>query len=212
MDTHRCCPACEGIAVNTLRSVILCACRTMRRWAFGTVLALSSTAPVNAQADANARRQSLDLTLGLSAVRGGRSRYFGEAGASLDVLLAIRRPSSHGFFGAMSAGSRFDADNTDDCVIALPETSCLPHAPTIRHLATLLGYEVRRGGASIRGLVGPSYFGVASNHQAGVRAQLSAAVGARRLALTSGVSGNVIAPFNGSSLRYVAGHFGLRMQ
>lgn len=184
----------------------------MRGLALGAMLALSTALPASAQAGANTRSQSVDLTLGRSAVRGGGYRYHSEGGVSLDVLVAIRRPSSHGFFGALSAGTRFDADNSDDCVVVLPNTACLPNAPTISHLAALVGYEVRRGSASLRGLVGPSYFGLATGDKSGVRAQLNAAVGARHVALTSGVSGNLIAPFDRSAFRYVAGHFGLRIQ
>lgn len=186
--------------------------RATRPLALGALLALCATHAARAQAVAQSRSQSVDLTLGRSAVRGGGYRYHSEGGVSLDVLVAIRRPSSHGFFGALSAGTRFDADNSDDCVVVLPNTACLPNAPTISHLAALVGYEVRRGGASLRGLVGPSYFGLATGEKSGVRAQLSAAVGARHVALTSGVSGSVIAPFGGSAFRYIAGHFGLRIQ
>jgi hypothetical protein len=156
--------------------------------------------------------KSFDATAGFSTVRGGGYTYHNEAGISLDLLLAVRRPAFRGFLRAVSAGIRVDFDTSDDCVVVPPSNTCLPNAPTIGHLGALVGYEVRRGGSSVRALVGPSYFSVPSGNSAGVRTQLSAAVGARHIALTGGVSGNLIAPFNSSALRFIAGTFGVRIQ
>jgi hypothetical protein len=179
-------------------------------YATGTAVCLLACAIPQALRAQNPARMSLDVTGGFSTVRGGGYRYWNDGGISLDLLLAVRRPAMRGFLWAASTGGRLDAGQ--NCAFDVISRSCLPNAPTVGHLGALAGYEVRRGGSAVRALVGPSFFGVPSGNRAGVRAQLSAAVGARHIALTGGISGNVIAPFNGSSLRYVAGAFGVRVQ
>ncbi|MCC6244630.1 MAG: hypothetical protein IT353_17430 [Gemmatimonadaceae bacterium] len=183
---------------------------------FTAIALLVCSAPIVAAQPARViGRASLDLTLGLSEVRGGGFRYRNQGGVTFDALVGLRRPAVHGWMGAISGGIRFDANNADDCVVdfaAGPPFVCLPHAPTIGHVAGLIGYEARRGGSGARLLVGPALFSSKDHGGPGVRAQFSATVGFRHFGLTGGVSGNVISPFNGSSLRYLAGTFGVRIQ
>ncbi|MBL0169983.1 MAG: hypothetical protein IPP90_04500 [Gemmatimonadaceae bacterium] len=200
---------------------ILSDCRTLRTVVIVAALAASgilrparlTAQPIVNQAAAAPRRVSVDVTVGTSAVRGGRERYVNDEGLAIELLVGLRRPSRQGLMYAAAAGVRVDAGQ--DCYVRLPVSpyaGCIPHAPTVGHLSFLAGSEVRRSGSSFRALLGPSIF--SDGHHAGLggRLHLSAAVGAPRVALTVGVNGNWLALSNGSSLRYYASAFGLRLQ
>ena len=195
---------------RTLRTVVFVAALTV-----STILCpvqLSAQVVANQAADAP-RRVSVDLTGGQSAVRGGRERYVNDEGMAVELLVGLRRPSRPRLMYAAAVGVRSDLGQ--DCFVwpSAPQFSgCAPQAPTVRHLAVLAGTELRRSGSSVRALLGPSLF--SDGHRAGLggRLHLSAAVGAPRVALTVGVNGNWLALSNGSSLRYYASAFGLRIQ
>jgi len=173
---------------------------------------LSAQAVVN-QATDTPRRVSIDITGGESAVRGGRDQYVNDDGVAVELLVGLRRPSRQGLMFAAAAGVRSDLGQ--DCTV-LPSTpqfnGCAAKAPTVGHLAVLAGTEFRRLGSSVRALLGPSLFSDGHRPGLGGRLHLSATVGAPRLALTVGVNGNWLALSNGSSLRYYASAFGLRIQ
>ena len=169
--------------------------------------------PVGQQAGESHRRISVDVTVGSSAVRGGRERYVNDEGVAAEVLVGIGRPARFGPMYAVSVGVRSEAGQ--DCVVeasATPPSRCIPYAPTIRHLGLAAGYEYRQSGSSIRALVGPALFSDGHHAGAGGRLHMSAAVGASRLALTAGVNGHWLTLFDGTSLRYYSSAFGVRVQ
>ncbi len=173
----------------------------------------SAQSPVQPAAAATPHRVSVDFTVGPSAVRGGRDSYTNDWGAATEVLVGFRRPARSGLMGAVAAGVRGDVGQS--CYVRLPANppyGCIPHAPTIRHLVLLTGYEYRRGGSSVRAFLGPAAYTVNGRAGAGGQARASAAVGTSHFAVTAGVSGNWLTQFSGTPLRYYAAAFGLRIQ
>ena len=168
---------------------------------------------VGQQAGESQRRISVDVTVGSSAVRGGRERYVNDEGVAAEVLVGLGRPARLGPMYAVSVGVRSDAGQ--DCVVEPSATQpihCLPYAPTLRHLGLAAGYEYRRSGSSLRALLGPALFSDGHHTGAGGRLHVSAAVGAPHLALTAGVNGHWFTLFDGRSLRYYSSAFGVRVQ
>ncbi len=169
--------------------------------------------PVAAHASDAQRRISVDITGGVSAVRGGREPYVNDGGVAAELLVGLRRPARRGPMHAVAAGIRGDAGQT--CYVSPPPSGsgkCAASAPTVRHLGVLTGYEYRRSGSSVRALLGPTLYSASRHAGVGGRLHLSAAVGAPRIALTVGVNGNWLTLFNGSTLRYYSSAFGLRFQ
>lgn len=136
---------------------------------FFLIIALAVASPLTAQNSSGAR---LDLTLGLSTVRGGTIDF--RTGGLADVLAAGRLGQTrHGaVVGGLGVSGIFGGSG-DRC-LTLPNGGCAGQG-NFGVVTALIGIDHALGSGSLRLLAGPSYHNGADDASVGVQGRIDVA-------------------------------------
>ncbi|MBL0173653.1 MAG: hypothetical protein IPP90_23790 [Gemmatimonadaceae bacterium] len=151
----------------------------------------------------------VDVTVG-PALYGGRERYVNDEGLAIELLVGLRRPRARLMYAAAGGQGR--------CRRGFAASGS-PCRSTPVHPACANGSSSRLPGGRRSAPVGEAVSSSCSTidllrrpSRGTWRTASERGRGAPRVALTVGVNGNWLALSNGSSLRYYASAFGLRLQ